>query len=736
MLQNYFKLAWRFLLKRKLFSFINIGGLAIGMVAALLIGLWVWDELSYNRSYENYEHIAVVYRRFTQPSDGEVVSSDWLQQPVVGVLKKDYGRLFKHVVMLRPGMDYSLKIGESELTGKGQFIENGVIDMFSLHMLRGNKESLNDNQAIILSESAAKALFGNQDPMNQVVNVDHRFTGRVTGVYADVKPNSIFGDVQFFGNYENLKMNNQSLKANENNWGNTSHKIFVQLADGVSMEQANAVIDQLYEKQAPPDYAQGAKKYKTSVWLHPMKDWYLYSEFKNGYPVSGRVTYVWLFSIIGTFILLLACINFINLSTARSEKRAREVGIRKAIGSLRAQLIIQFLSESFLVVLFALMISVAVVKFVLPAFNQLAFKRISLPLTNPYFMLILLGFLLITSLLAGLYPAFYLSSFKPVKVISGKIITGKYASLPRKILVVVQFAASVIMIVGTFIVYQQIRYAQNRPAGYHRDGLLRIALKDPAFANNRAIFQNALKSSGVVREVSLSSSPVTAIWDNWGSFTWKGKQPDAESNFTVTWVDENYGKTIQWKLLEGRDFSRDYGMDTTAVIINESAAKYLGFKNPVGEFISQESEKTPRQIIGVVNDVIAQSPYEPVKPGFYWLDRTQDNLWTMQVSIRPGVPSCNRCEKLQSHPENNRPIGQLSTTGLRTTNTMKNSPQNNASGNYPPCLLFLPFLFPVWDYLAWPVLLPNKEPKNWALEKCWVQLWAIYGRCFRKTLYT
>ena len=231
--------------------------------------------------------------------------------------------------------------------------------MFSLKMLSGTAESLNDPQAIIISESMAKELFGDKDPINQFVKMNTRLDLTVTGVYADVAPNSIFGYTQFFGNFEGLKVYNEIFKTNENNWGNTAPRIFVQTADNVNFEQASAAIADLYLKDSPDDVAQYSKKYKTNVWLHPMKDWYLYSEFKDGYPVGGRVTFVWLFAIVGVFVLLLACINFMNLSTARNEKRAKEVGIRKAIGSMKSQLVKQFLSESFLVVFLAFVITAA-----------------------------------------------------------------------------------------------------------------------------------------------------------------------------------------------------------------------------------------------------------------------------------------------------------------------------------------------------------------------------------------
>ena len=633
MFKNYFKIAYRNLVKNKGYSVINIGGLAVGITVALLIGLWVYDEVSYNLSFRNYPHIAQVSRRYTEPLTQETKNSVWLPQPMVKVLRNNYSHLFKHAVITRGQQDYNLKIGNNTLTKKGQFIENGIIDMFSLKMLKGNNESLNDHQGMILSESTAKALFGTADPINQVIRVDNRFDAKVTGVYEDPVSNSYIGEVQFFANYENLLANNAGIKANEDNWGNTSHFIYVQTKDNVSLEQASAAISQLYSKDAPPNFAAGVKRYNAAVWLYPMEKWYLYSEFKNGYPSGGRITYVWLFAVVGIFVLLLACINFINLSTARSEKRSKEVGIRKAIGSGRKALIFQFLSESFLVVFVAFIIAIVLTVVAIPLFNGLTEKSIQLPVTDPRFWLVSALFLLLTGLLAGIYPALYLSSFQPVKVLKGTLRLSKFASYPRKALVVLQFTVSVVLIIGTVVVYQQIKYAQNRPVGYDKESLVRINMGDPAFQNNRLAIKEALLSDGVVSDIGFSSSPLTAIWDNWGGFSWTGKNPESESGFSVTWVNEDFGKTVHWKIKEGRDFSRAFGTDTAAVIINETAAKYIGLKNPVGEFISFDENKSKRLIIGVVDDIVAESPYEPVRRGFYWLDKNPNNLSQMNVKI-------------------------------------------------------------------------------------------------------
>jgi putative ABC transport system permease protein len=505
-----------------------------------------------------------------------------------------------------------------------------------------------DQKSIIISESTAKALFGKENPINKQIQLNNYYDTKVTGVYEDPAQNSVFGDMQFFANFSNLIANNPDIKVHENDWGQTSNFIYVQTIDNVSLDQASAAVSNLYYKNAPTDYANGAKNYQLTVWLYPMEKWYLFSEFKNGYPVGGRITYVWLFAIVGIFVLFLACINFMNLSTARSEKRSREVGVRKVMGSGRHLLIFQFLSESFLVVLLAFIIGVCLTFIALPFFNTLTEKSIKLPVTNIYFWLLTALFLFMTGLLAGIYPALYLSSFQPIKVLKGSFRMGRFSSYPRKVLVVMQFAVSVVLIIGTVVVYQQIKYAQNRPVGYNKGNLIEVKMSDPNFRDKRSVIKQALFTNGIVGEVGFSSSPVTTIWDNWGGFSWKGKDPKSESSFSVTWVNEDFGKTIHWKIKQGRDYSADYGTDTSAVIINESAAKYLGLKNPVGEYITFDADGTKRQIIGVVEDIVAESPFEPVRIGFYWLQRNLNHLGQMYVKINPNLSMNVAVPKLEA----------------------------------------------------------------------------------------
>ncbi len=648
MFLNYLKIAFRTLTKHKGYSVINIGGLAIGMAVAILIGLWVYDEVSYNRQYTNYNRIAEVRHYGTEPSTGITRGSQACQIPLGTALKMRYNTYFKHVLLGNWIGDYTITAGDKKLTGRGKFIEGGVIDMLSLAMLSGNKAALNDPHSIILSKSMAESVFGKENPVGKMLKIDNRMDVTVTGVYEDLPRNADFGEVKFFAPWALWVSSNDWIQDVVTSWENTSFSVYVQLADNTSLEAANAGLTGFYAKNMPPELAREADEYKMVLYLYPMEQWHLYSDFKDGRPAPGQLTFVWLFSIIGGFVLLLACINFMNLSTARSEKRAKEVGIRKAIGSLKRQLVQQFLSESFLIVCLAFGITLLLVYSLLPVFNELAATDMQFPAGNPYFWAVCLLFMVLTALLSGLYPAFYLSSFQPVKTLKGSFRAGRAAALPRQVLVVLQFTVSVVLIIGVFVVYRQIQHAQNRPVGYDREGLISVIMNDPAFHGREDAIHRELVATGAVAGTAFSSSPLTNVWNNTGGFTWSGKDPKAESDFSITKVSHGFGTLAGWKFLAGRDFSRTFGTDTAAVIINETAARYLNLKNPVGEFVKIDDGRKSLQIIGVIKDMLMQSPYEPVKRGMYYLDANHNDAQRLIIRLNPQVSAQEALPKIEA----------------------------------------------------------------------------------------
>jgi putative ABC transport system permease protein len=364
-----------------------------------------------------------------------------------------------------------------------------------------------------------------------------------------------------------------------------------------------------------------------------MNKWHLYSDFKDGINTGGAISNVWLFGIIGLFVLLLACINFMNLSTARSEKRSKEVGIRKSVGSRRGQLIIQFFSESVMMSVFAFCAALILVMLILPSFNVIADKKLSILWADPVFWLIGIGFSVVTGLFAGLYPALFLSSFQPVKVLKGTFKAGRFASLPRKVLVVTQFTISITLIIGTMVVYKQIDHGQNRPMGYNTDGLISVSINEERLKHFEAI-RTELKNTGAIVEMAESDSPTTEDWNTSSGFDWEGKDPNLGVAFPNNAVSHDYGKTIGWEIKEGRDFSRDFASDSSSFILNESAAKFIGLKDPVGKVIRWEGR--PYTVIGVVKDMLVQSPYRPVRPSLFHLS-TNHNVFILKVDPEMSV---------------------------------------------------------------------------------------------------
>ena len=488
--------------------------------------------------------------------------------------------------------DHILSIGNKKITTTGRFMQPGAPEMLSLKMLSGTWQGLNDPSSIMISASTAKALFGKDVPLHKTIRINNKMQVKVTGVYEDIAYNSEFRNTKFISTWDLWMANNDWMKNARENWTNNSFLIHVQIQPNTTFEQISEKIKRVKQNNVGAD----EKKFDYKLLLQPMSRWHLYSEWKNGVNTGGRIQFVKMFGLIGLFVLLLACINFMNLSTARSEKRAREVGIRKAIGSMRHQLISQFLSESLLVVMLSFVFSIILVAVSLSWFNGLADKKMTLPWTNFYFWSISVGFIIITSLLAGSYPALYLSSFKPVKVLKGTFRAGRFSALPRKVLVVLQFAVSIALICGTIIVYRQIHYAKDRPVGYNRDSMLMIQMRSPDLVEKSDIISETLKNKGIAAEVSKSDSPLTGVWSNNGGFDWKDKDPEKVGDFATIWITHDYGKTIGWEIIEGRDFSRAYTTDSVSshsdstliynVIVNEAAVKYMGLNEPLNEIIA------------------------------------------------------------------------------------------------------------------------------------------------------
>jgi putative ABC transport system permease protein len=643
MLKNYFKIAWRNLVKGKWYSLINIVGLATGMAVALLIGLWIWDELTYNTYHTNHARLAQLMT--TQTFNGETGTGEAVAVPMAAELRTKHADDFKHVSLASWNFGHTLGVGDKKISASGMWVDPVFPAMLTLKMLAGSQDALKDPSSMLIRRSVAKALFGDADPMNKIVRVDSKIDMKVAGVYEDLPRNTSLYDMEILMPWDKYVSTEPWLKNAGTQWGNHSFQLFLQLNDGGkgsrSAREEKGDFGRITAKikDIPKEHN---KEGKEEVILQPMDNWHLYGEFKNGKVVGGRIQFVWLFGIIGVFVLLLACINFMNLSTARSEKRAKEVGIRKAVGSLRRQLIGQFLSESVVVACLSFVLAVVLVLLLLPFFNGLADKKMSIPWAHPLFWLTTLGFTLVTGLVAGSYPAFYLSSFKPIKVLKGSIKAGRFAALPRKVLVVIQFTVSITLIIGTIIVFRQIQYAKNRPVGYTREGLMSVMMNTPDINGHYDALRRDLLHTGALENMSESSSPATQVWSNQIGFDWRGKDPNSVPLFGIVATTHDFGKTIGWQIKEGRDFSRDF-TDTGAFILNEAAVELTGLKHPVGETVKWDDKN--HVIVGVVKDMVMESPYKPVKPTIFYLDYG----WTQVITLRikPGTPVRTAIAKIE-----------------------------------------------------------------------------------------
>lgn len=644
MIRNYLKIALRNLAKHKVYSFINIGGLAVGMAVAMLIGLWIYDELSYDRYHQHYDRLAQVMQH--QTFNGYKGTEHSIPMPLVNELRTKYGSDFKHLAMATWEGDRILTYGETKITRSGNYMDVDIPKMLSLKMRKGTYAGLNELNSVLLSESTAKALFGNVDPMGKFIKIDNKLDVKVTGVYEDLPFNTRFRELNFIAPWK-LYVSSQKWvqrALEENQWGNNSFQLFAQIADHADMEKLSRKIKNVKWDKVDAE----EKKFKAEIFLHPMSDWHLQSNWEEGVKTGGFIQYIWLFAIVGAFVLLLACINFMNLSTARSEKRAKEVGIRKAVGSIRTQLINQFFSESFLVVTFAYVGAVLFILALLPWFNEVSDKKMVFPWAEPTFWLISIGFIFITGLLAGSYPALYLSSFQPIRVLKGTFKAGRFAAVPRKVLVVIQFTVSVTLITGTIIVYRQIQHTKDRPLGYTNDGLISMQMMSPEFYGKYDVVRTELKNQGAIVEMTESSSPLTGVWSNNGGFDWKGKDPSLQAEFATIWVTHDFGKTVGWQFKEGRDFSRQFSTDTSAIVINEAAVKFMGIKDPIGKAVQWGSGKDAEYftIVGVIKDMLMESPYEPVKQTIYFMD--YENVNWMTLKLNPNKSASESIAKIEA----------------------------------------------------------------------------------------
>ena len=636
MLSSYLKSAWRNIVRAKLYSLLNLLGLATGMAVALVIGLWVHYQLSYDRYVPNYAHAFQV--RFNYNENGIIRNQAEVCLPLGDALKKD----IPEVAHAAPAFDIGkgvMIVKDKRISGNVQYVGEEFLQVFQLPLVGGDPATAlkGPSPSIVITESMARTLFGKEDALNKIV----RFGSdplKVTAIVRDMPRNSSFHfDVLLpFSNFAQ----DPGIKQAMTNWNDAYFQLYVSLLPDADAVMAETKAKQLVSRYAPQSYA----TFHREAMFFPLKDWHLYTNFRNGQPNDGLIDYVRMFSIVGIIVLLIACINFMNLSTARSERRAREVGVRKVMGSLRGQLIVQFLLESLLMTVLAFLLSIVLVQAALPAFNALTGDAIRVPYRSGYFWLILLSIVLMTGLLAGSRPAFYLSSFQPVKVLKGMIRIGKMASLPRKALVVLQFTCSIALIISTIVVYQQIQYARDRPKGYDPNRLIVSRAHSATFE----AFKQDVLASGVVSNMTRSAELQTEPHEQLTIDNWPGRLPNEPLSLAVNAVgDSDYFRTLRIGFTEGDNFNGNEGADSGSVIINETAARRMRLKQPLNQYLNCSFRGATHRlrIIGVVKDALTHSPFAAAEPSLFLFQPSWSWQYTMRLA--PKVSTSMALAKLK-----------------------------------------------------------------------------------------
>ena len=620
--RNYFNTAWRNLLKDKSFSAINISGLALGIACSLLIVLWVLDEKGIDAFHANDSRLYMVYQE--QHYDGIVNGSYATPSLLAEDLKQVYPEIEYSTAMAWP------TTSTFEANGKifkqtGDYGSSDFFSIFSFPLLAGTKETaLKTKTDIALSRKMAEIFFGSAEAaLGQSLRYENKTDLKVSAVFEDLPPNSSM-KFDYLLNWETFMDEQQWSRS----WGNNASLCFVVLKEGTDVSAFNDKLHNYLDRH--PD-AQ-SETFKAKLGLQKYSEQYLHSEFENGKIAGGRIQYVSLFGIIAVFIILIACINFMNLTTARSIKRGKEIGVRKVVGAFRGALIRQFIGEAILIAAFAFVVGILLVLAVLPVFNLITQKQIQLPFDQGEFWVVSSAMILLIGFISGSYPALYLSGFNPIHAFKGTLKFGSTALWFRKGLVVFQFMLSIMLIVGTIVVYRQVSYVQSVHLGYDRENLIYVPVEGP-FAKKYQVFKDELLRTPGIKLVSRIDNRPTRIVNGTGGVTWEGKDPSAFIDITQVAVGYDFIRTMGIELLQGRDFSPEFKSDTAGYIVNETALKLFNYKNPIGMPLTLWDMKGT--IVGVVKDFHINSLHVEIKPLMLRLNEAMNGGWAM-IRVEPG----------------------------------------------------------------------------------------------------
>lgn len=624
MFRNYLKTSFRNLWKNKTYGLLNIFGLAIGIACAALIFLWVEDEMTYDHYFKNRDNLS--YLKNKQTYDGATFTFDATPGPLAEALRAEIPGI-KNTSRRTWGNKLLFTLGEKSIYEQGYYIDSNMFSMLQLQFIKGNAAgAFIQLHSVVISKKMAEKFFGSTDVIGKTLKVNNEHDYAITGVLEDLPENVSF-KFDWLSPFQNYLNENAWLK----DWGNNGIITYVETQPSANVAALNKQLDGYIQTKEP--------KSNGKLSLFPMSQWRLYNNFVNGVQEGGRIKYVNLFSLIAWIILIIACINFMNLATARSEQRAREVGVRKVMGAGKKMLISQFIGEALMMSFISALFAIGIIALALPAFNSLVEKELSLNLSSPSHLTALLVIALVSGLIAGSYPAFYLSSFNPVAVLKGmKIKTNASAGLVRKGLVVVQFSISIILIIGTVIIYQQINHVKDRQLGYDKEGLVYMNLQGKMKQHFNAV-RNDLIATGAVKDASLSNSYILSLGSNTGSFGWAGKDPNKQILITVEGVSSEHISTFGMKLKAGRDFYPNIPADSNNIVINESLAKLIGTKDIVGSLITQEGSNQKLTVIGVIDDFVYNDMYSSSAPLILYSDTSNVNFLNIRFKAKTDLTS-------------------------------------------------------------------------------------------------
>ncbi|WP_343563673.1 FtsX-like permease family protein [Sphingobacterium sp.] len=621
MIKLFLKTALRNLKRNPLHTTINILGLSLGFTVALVSTLWILKQFSFNRNHENYDNIYQVM--LTGTFNNEKSTGHSTPIPLAKVIASDFTNEMQHITLITNESN-NLKVGNKKLNAEGFYAMGEFSELFSLKPIQGDISTPTAASTIIISESLAQRLFGSNNSVGKTILFNGKEQYSIQGIFEDIPENSTFQGLEYILPFGDYLHKNEGI---DQKWSHCYFRTFGKIENPQNISGLERKLTNIFRTNLTD--------INPEILLHPMSKWHLYDAFKNGKNAGGQIQYVWMFAWISIFILLLASINFINLNTARSLKRGKEIGVLKSVGVNRRQLIAGFLVESTLAVCCAFLIATLLATLILPWINTITHTTLHIPFADfRFYSYSLLGILVI-GLLAGLYPALFLSSFNPVLALKGKVSISKGSFNARKGMVVLQFAISIFLMIATYLVIKQLRYTKDRPIGYNSSNLINVNNSSELITKNFEVLRKQLVDQRLIQDASLTSNFVNHLSLTGGGFNWQGNETKEGSIMGIFTIDENFSKTVQWNFLKGRNFSKDFKTDSTAVIINEAAAKFMGVTDLTSKQLSKRGINYT--IIGIIQNTLSESPFSAITPTAYFLDFLPKNKITIRLNEQQDI---------------------------------------------------------------------------------------------------